>query len=250
MASIFRSFPSLRKAAPSLSKEFFTCRNHQAARLQPSKRLFHPSLRTLPFFQLRYQTTQVPRHATIPTFNASEAIANATSKTKPAFFPETSEKKVAYWLLGSAASVFGIVIFGGLTRLTESGCVLKLYRYITSTNAIEQPQHYRMETCHRLSPTHEPSSMGSRIRKIPILARIQTPQPTNDPLGVQKDILHGMYPSIMGSRDRNDLPPAHNLLHRPPKSSRTHGPENGGNMRINRHTGSHWLVDGKIRSKR
>jgi cytochrome c oxidase assembly protein subunit 15 len=30
---------------------------------------------------------------------------------------------VAYWLLGSAASVFGIVVFGGLTRLTESGYV-------------------------------------------------------------------------------------------------------------------------------
>jgi cytochrome c oxidase assembly protein subunit 15 len=28
---------------------------------------------------------------------------------------------VAFWLLGSAASVFGIVVFGGLTRLTESG---------------------------------------------------------------------------------------------------------------------------------
>jgi cytochrome c oxidase assembly protein subunit 15 len=36
-------------------------------------------------------------------------------------FPETSSKSVAYWLLGSAASVFGIVVFGGLTRLTESG---------------------------------------------------------------------------------------------------------------------------------
>ena len=28
---------------------------------------------------------------------------------------------VAYWLLFSAASVFGIVVLGGLTRLTESG---------------------------------------------------------------------------------------------------------------------------------
>lgn len=36
-------------------------------------------------------------------------------------FPKTSSKSVAYWLLGSAASVFGIVVFGGLTRLTESG---------------------------------------------------------------------------------------------------------------------------------
>lgn len=36
-------------------------------------------------------------------------------------FPEVSHKTVAYWLLASAASVFGIVVFGGLTRLTESG---------------------------------------------------------------------------------------------------------------------------------
>jgi cytochrome c oxidase assembly protein subunit 15 len=28
---------------------------------------------------------------------------------------------VGYWLIGSAVSVFGIVVWGGLTRLTESG---------------------------------------------------------------------------------------------------------------------------------
>jgi cytochrome c oxidase assembly protein subunit 15 len=42
-------------------------------------------------------------------------------QAKKNFFPETSSNTVAYWLLGSAASVFGIVVFGGLTRLTESG---------------------------------------------------------------------------------------------------------------------------------
>lgn len=46
---------------------------------------------------------------------------DARYKTKSSFFPETNSKSVAYWLLGSAASVFGIVVFGGLTRLTESG---------------------------------------------------------------------------------------------------------------------------------
>lgn len=46
-----------------------------------------------------------------------EAGAEARSSS----FPEVSSKAVAYWLLGSAASVFGIVVFGGLTRLTESG---------------------------------------------------------------------------------------------------------------------------------
>ena len=32
-----------------------------------------------------------------------------------------SSPAVGYWLLISAASVFGIVVLGGLTRLTESG---------------------------------------------------------------------------------------------------------------------------------
>jgi hypothetical protein len=45
------------------------------------------------------------------------------SRNRKSFFPDTSSNTVAYWLLGSAASVFGIVVFGGLTRLTESGCV-------------------------------------------------------------------------------------------------------------------------------
>lgn len=36
-------------------------------------------------------------------------------------FGETNHKHVAYWLLASATSVFGLVVFGGLTRLTESG---------------------------------------------------------------------------------------------------------------------------------
>lgn len=46
------------------------------------------------------------------------AAANATVANG---FPKTTSKAVAYWLLASAASVFGIVVWGGLTRLTESG---------------------------------------------------------------------------------------------------------------------------------
>jgi cytochrome c oxidase assembly protein subunit 15 len=30
-------------------------------------------------------------------------------------------RSVGYWLLGTAGLVFGIVVVGGLTRLTESG---------------------------------------------------------------------------------------------------------------------------------
>lgn len=50
-----------------------------------------------------------------------DAGADSKSKSKAKSWPETTSKSVAIWLLGSAASVFGIVVFGGLTRLTESG---------------------------------------------------------------------------------------------------------------------------------
>lgn len=55
-------------------------------------------------------------------FNSdSETKTKTKTKTNAKSWPETTSKSVAYWLLGSAASVFGIVVFGGLTRLTESG---------------------------------------------------------------------------------------------------------------------------------
>ncbi|KAI9718734.1 MAG: hypothetical protein M1812_003908 [Candelaria pacifica] len=49
------------------------------------------------------------------------------------YFPQISERVVAYWLLGSAASVFGIVVFGGLTRLTESGLSITEWRPVTGS---------------------------------------------------------------------------------------------------------------------
>lgn len=49
--------------------------------------------------------------------------AGEDSGAKQSSWPESNPKVVAYWLLGSAASCFGIVVFGGLTRLTESGYV-------------------------------------------------------------------------------------------------------------------------------
>jgi cytochrome c oxidase assembly protein subunit 15 len=119
MASIFQSFPLLQRAAPRLSRQFFTCQAAPAARIRPPP----PALRSKPFFQYRSQTTQVPQHVTSPLAQLSQESVKAGSKRK--FFPDTSDTGVAYWLLGSAASVFGIVIFGGLTRLTESGYVLE-----------------------------------------------------------------------------------------------------------------------------
>ncbi|ROT36604.1 cytochrome c oxidase assembly protein COX15 [Sodiomyces alkalinus F11] len=64
------------------------------------------------------------------TGGAAQAAANAAKKA----FPEkTTSKAVAYWLLGSAVSVFGIVVWGGLTRLTESGLSITEWRPVTGS---------------------------------------------------------------------------------------------------------------------
>ena len=63
----------------------------------------------------KFRTANAPKEA--------QDIAQTSKLSKSSSFPETSDKAVGYWLLASAASVFGIVVFGGLTRLTESGYV-------------------------------------------------------------------------------------------------------------------------------
>ncbi len=56
---------------------------------------------------------------TPPSQAAGESSGESSSS-----FPKTNAKVVGYWLIGSAVSVFGIVVWGGLTRLTESGYVV------------------------------------------------------------------------------------------------------------------------------
>lgn len=62
-----------------------------------------------------------------------QAIRNAAHTKKRHFFPETSSKAVGYWLIGSAGLVFGIVVLGGLTRLTESGLSITEWKPVTGT---------------------------------------------------------------------------------------------------------------------
>lgn len=78
---------------------------------------------------IRYLNTTTKKSTSAPAASieyAAEPAAESKrkSKSRSSSFPDTSSKSVAYWLLGSAASVFGIVVFGGLTRLTESGYAL------------------------------------------------------------------------------------------------------------------------------
>lgn len=122
MPNIFQAFPQLRTAAPRLSRRLFASRPclNSTARALPIRATPHPQS---VLKQVRWKSTQPLRsNATAQAPSPiAEAAAKSAPKNKTSSWPETSSKSVAYWLLGSAASVFGIVIFGGLTRLTESG---------------------------------------------------------------------------------------------------------------------------------
>ena len=96
----------------------------------PHQRLFVPSssislkppfrvLKSCRFLQTASVQTSTKSEGSTPLGTLSKTIL--PSKPKAGYFPRTSRSIVAYWLLGSAASVFGLVVFGGLTRLTESG---------------------------------------------------------------------------------------------------------------------------------
>ncbi|KAK5960610.1 Cox15p PWA37_002037 [Arxiozyma heterogenica] len=60
----------------------------------------------------------------------SDSSSSATSTTTNI---RTSSNQVAYWLIGTSGLVFGIVILGGLTRLTESGLSITEWKPVTGS---------------------------------------------------------------------------------------------------------------------
>lgn len=62
-----------------------------------------------------------------------KAVKSKTIPTAPKVDPIISNKSVSYWLFGTSTLVFGIVVLGGLTRLTESGLSITEWKPITGT---------------------------------------------------------------------------------------------------------------------
>lgn len=128
MASIFHG---LRRAAPRLSQNFIIGRQCKSQTRPAVDKVLAASAfqRSVRFNNVAANPDSVARKAS-PLASLSQTIATpiagasqtagGSGSTKN-FFPDANSRSVAYWLLGSAASVFGIVVFGGLTRLTESG---------------------------------------------------------------------------------------------------------------------------------
>ena len=127
--------PILRDAAPRLSKQLFRSNCHRSEARGLQSLAFRPrlTLNAIPLLRRSFKSTQwrsleasFGKNVTRPLSSAlrisnKEPILRKGNGARKSMFPQVSEKIVAYWFLGSAASVFGIVVFGGLTRLTESG---------------------------------------------------------------------------------------------------------------------------------
>ncbi|KND90691.1 Electron transfer protein 1, mitochondrial [Tolypocladium ophioglossoides CBS 100239] len=119
--------PGIRRLALQGPSKFFVCNQclRQTPRRLPSKIL--NVIRSRGFTDAKSAT---------PGTMADQIALRAGPQVQELgkrVFPQTSSKGVAYWLLGSAASVFGIVVFGGLTRLTESGLSITEWRPVTGS---------------------------------------------------------------------------------------------------------------------
>ncbi|KAL6806561.1 cytochrome oxidase assembly domain-containing protein [Trichoderma sp. SZMC 28013] len=116
----------LRRAALQVPSRFFVCNQclRQAPRRSPSP--------ILNIVRSRGYADAKPLES-LAAQNASAVASQVQAKASKAFPKKTTSKAVAYWLIGSAASCFGIVVWGGLTRLTESGLSITEWRPVTGS---------------------------------------------------------------------------------------------------------------------
>ncbi|KAL2259455.1 hypothetical protein VTK26DRAFT_6861 [Humicola hyalothermophila] len=151
----------LRRAAAQLSRASMAC-GPCLLRQQPLSAPPPPSriLQLLRAPPRRCATTKSEFPIVSFTSNVSNAAKSqgpsAESSSKSSSFPETSSKAVGYWLVGSAVSVFGIVVFGGLTRLTESGLSITEWRPVTGSLPPMSAEDWQSEfDKYRASPEYK-----------------------------------------------------------------------------------------------
>ena len=68
-----------------------------------------------------------------PLFNEGSASASKSDVTPDMVNSVKTSNSVAYWLIGTSGLVFGIVVLGGLTRLTESGLSITEWKPVTGS---------------------------------------------------------------------------------------------------------------------
>ncbi|RCK58154.1 Cytochrome c oxidase assembly protein COX15 [Candida viswanathii] len=88
----------------------------------------------------------LPTSKLVPLLKFSRIFNNLSKRKYTTIAPTANsniaktEFSVAYWLLGTSGLVFGIVVLGGLTRLTESGLSITEWKPVTVQNSPEFKQ--------------------------------------------------------------------------------------------------------------
>ncbi|KAI5963008.1 COX15 [Candida pseudojiufengensis] len=95
-----------------------------------------PTLKQFKFNQL-YKLFRPKRSYTTIASSSSPITTNLKSKVSTNLNPSsnliTPPKSVGIWLIGTSTLIFGIVVLGGLTRLTESGLSITEWKPVTGS---------------------------------------------------------------------------------------------------------------------
>lgn len=109
-----------RRLASQLPSKFFVC--NQCLLRQAPRTPASTILNVVRSRSISTETASATPLGKLAQEMSSRAAHSTTEKLASGKrFPNANPKGVGYWLIGSAISVFGIVVWGGLTRLTESG---------------------------------------------------------------------------------------------------------------------------------
>jgi hypothetical protein len=129
-------------------------------------RLLNASLfRRLPSTFTNTSTKFLNKNFTLKTpFNKQSKLQDLVNKRQTSWFssnatPEfeapLAPKSVGYWLLGMGGLTFGIVVVGGLTRLTESGLSITEWNLIKGMKYPSTPSEWEVEfEKYRQSPEY------------------------------------------------------------------------------------------------
>lgn len=129
--------PGIRRIALQAPSRFFVCNQCLRQTAAPQQRFASRVLNVVRSRGFAHAKPTTPL-GSMADHVASRSTAAQAQELAKAAFPKTNPKSVAYWLIGSAVSVFGIVVWGGLTRLTESGYVPAQLKLFFQRNAIRK----------------------------------------------------------------------------------------------------------------
>jgi hypothetical protein len=127
---------------PSLTRDLFSTAVSRGA-IHPSKRLPFPLF--FPSYPLRDAASGIPKEPFLSTIGIPKRDA--------AKAPGVASKGVGNWLIGCGILVIGVVVVGGVTRLTESGLSITEWRPVTGILPPLNPQEWEEEfNKYKLTP--------------------------------------------------------------------------------------------------